>query len=124
MDYKLLSGGDLAFLGDAYYELAIRDHLIKKDITSLYKLHDECVKYVSRTAQYEIVCNLMDYFDDEEKDIFKRGRNYNYKNKTQEYIYASGFEAVIGYLYLEGKKDRLEEIINMAISYIERKGNE
>ena len=124
MDPKLLSGGDLAFIGDAYYEMAIREHVIKKDITSLYKLHEEAVKYVSRDAQYKIINEIMNDLDEEEKDIFKRGRNYNYKTKTTEYIYASGFEAIIGYLYLLGKMDRLNEIIKMAIMVIERKENE
>ena len=124
MDPKLLSGGDLAFIGDAYYELAIRDHVIKKDITSLYKLHDEAVKYVSRAAQYKIINAIMDDLNEEEKDIFRRGRNYNYKTKTQEYIYASGFEAVIGYLYLLGRMDRLDKILKMAIMVIEKEEHE
>ena len=124
MDPKLLSGGDLAFIGDAYYELVIRDYVLKKDITSLYKLHDECVKYVSRDAQYKIILAIMDKLDSEEIDIFRRGRNYNYKNKTVEYIHASGFEAIIGYLYLRGKIDRLNEVINLAIKVIEEKNNE
>lgn len=119
MDVKLLSGGDLAFIGDAYYELAIRNYVLKKDITSLYRLHDECVKFVSRDAQYKIIVNLMDKLSLEEQEIFKRGRNYNYKSKTKEYIWASGFEAVIGYLYLNGQKERLDEIIASAINIIE-----
>lgn len=120
MDPKLLSGGDLAFIGDAYYELVIREYVLKKDITSLYKLHDECVKYVSRDAQYKIILAIMDKLDEEEKDIFRRGRNYNYKNKTTAYIYASGFEAIIGYLYLTNRKERLDEIIKKAIMVIEK----
>ena len=119
MDPKLLSGGDLAFMGDAYYEMVIREHVMSKGITSLYKLHDECVKYVSRDAQYKIIKILFEELDEEEKEIFRRGRNYNYKVKTLEYIHASGFEAVIGYLYLLKRFERLEEIINRAISIIE-----
>ncbi|MBO4623226.1 MAG: Mini-ribonuclease 3 [Bacilli bacterium] len=124
MDPKLLSGGDLAFIGDAYYELVIREYVIKKDITSLYKLHEECVKYVSRSAQYKIIVAIMDGLTSEEEDIFRRGRNYNYKDKTMEYIYASGFEAIIGYLYLLNRMDRLKEIIDLSIKVIEEKGNE
>lgn len=124
MDPKLLSGGDLAFIGDAYYELVIRDYVINKGITTLSKLHDECVKYVSRDAQYKIINKIMDSLNEEEKDIFRRGRNYNYKNKTMEYIHASGFEAIIGYLYLLKKETRLKEIIDMAIRVIENKENE
>ena len=124
MDPKLLSGGDLAFIGDAYYELVIREYVIKKDITSLYKLHEECVKYVSRSAQYKIIVAIMNKLTNEEEDIFRRGRNYNYKDKTMEYIYASGFEAIIGYLYLLNRMDRLKEIIDLSIKVIEEKGNE
>ena len=124
MDPKLLSGGDLAFIGDAYYELVIREYVIKKDITSLYKLHEECVKYVSRSAQYKIIVAIMNKLTSEEEDIFRRGRNYNYKDKTMEYIYASGFEAIIGYLYLLNRMDRLKEIIDLSIKVIEEKGNE
>ena len=72
MDPKLLSGGDLAFIGDAYYELVIRDYVINKGITTLSKLHDECVKYVSRDAQYKIINKIMDSLNEEEKDIFRR----------------------------------------------------
>ena len=124
MNPKLLSGGDLAFIGDAYYELVIREYVIKKDITSLYKLHEECVKYVSRSAQYKIILAIMDKLTSEEEDIFRRGRNYNYKDKTVEYIYASGFEAIIGYLYLLNRMDRLKTIIDLSIKVIEENNNE
>ena len=115
-----LNGGDLAFMGDAYYELCIREYLLKKGITSLYKLHDECVRYVSAKAQYKIIVNLMDELSEEEVNIFKRGRNYSYKNKTCEYVNASGFEALIGYLYLKNEKDRLSYLVTKAIEIIER----
>jgi ribonuclease-3 family protein len=122
---KLLSGGDLAFIGDAYYELYIRQYVIGKGITSLQKLHNECVKYVSRTSQHIIVTKLMNDLTIEEQDIFKRGRNYNYKTKTQEYINASGFEAVIGYLYLNNNNERLDYLMERIITIVnEGKENE
>lgn len=117
--YKLLTGGDLAFIGDGYYEITIRKYVLDKGYTSLSKLHDECVRYVSRTSQYKIIKALENELDEEERDIFKRGRNYNYKNKTTEYINASGFEALIGYLYLLDRKERLNYIIEKAIFIIE-----
>ena len=119
MEVEQLNGADLAFIGDAYYELCIREHVLSKGITSQYKLHNECVKYVSRDAQATIVKALFDAFSEKEKEIFKRGRNYNYKTKTQEYIIASGFEAVIGYLYLSKNMDRLKEIISKSIELVE-----
>ena len=119
IDYKMLNGGDLAFIGDAYLELRIREYVLNKGITSLHLLHDECVKYVSRDSQYKIITALKDELSEEELDIFKRGRNYNYKNKTLEYINASGYEALIAYLYLSKNTKRLDYIINKSIEIIE-----
>lgn len=116
-NYKLLNGGTLAFIGDAYYEIRIRKYCLDKGLTNLGQLHNECVKYVSRTSQYKIVQKLK--LTEIEQEIFHRGRNYDYKTKTVEYINASGFEAVIGYLYLCGEMDRLNFIINEAIRIIE-----
>ena len=118
--YKLLNGGDLAFIGDAYLEIRIRKYVIDKGITSLSKLHNECVKYVSRTSQYKIIQCLMEELSKEEREIFKRGRNYNYKDKSQEYVNASGYEALIGYLYLNNMNDRLDYLINKSIEIIEK----
>ena len=111
----------MAFIGDAYYELYIREYLINKGITSLKKLHNESVKYVSRTSQAKIINLLMDDLFIEELDIFKRGRNYNYKDKTSEYINASGFEALIGYLYLKKDNLRLDFFMNKIIEMVEGK---
>ncbi len=119
IDYKLLNGGDLAFIGDAYYELYIREYVLKKGKTKLNQLHNACVKYVSRVGQDKIITNLLDSLSNEEQEIYKRGRNYNYTNKTKEYVNASGFEALIGYLYLSKQNERLEEIIKKAILIIE-----
>lgn len=119
IDYKKLNGGDLAFFGDAYYTMYIRKYLLDKGHTHLNDLHDETVKYVSRYAQANIVNNILNDLSVEEMDIYKRGRNYNYKTKTDEYLKSSGFEALIGYLYLNKEYQRLEEIILKGIKIIE-----
>ncbi len=126
MDYKLLNGANLAFIGDAYYELVIREYLINKKITKSHKLHDECVHYVSSTAHNIIMEKILPLLSEEEIDVFHRGRNYNYNSrrknvKRDEYVNSSGFEALIGYLYLLDNKERLEEIINLAINIVEGK---
>jgi ribonuclease-3 family protein len=120
MNPKLLSGGDLAFLGDAYYELYIREYLLNKGITQLAKLHNEDVKYVSREAQYYVITNLMVELTNEEIDIFKRGRNFNYKDKSEAYINASGYEALIGYLYLNKEVERLNYLLKRTIELVEK----
>ncbi|HHX78332.1 MAG TPA: Mini-ribonuclease 3 [Acholeplasmataceae bacterium] len=126
MNYKLLNGANLAFVGDAYYELVIREYLVNKKITNLHKLHDESVKYVSSTAHNMIIEKILPILNDEEIDIFHRGRNYSYNSrrkniKQNEHVNSSGFEALIGYLYLLGEQKRLEEIISLAINIVEGK---
>ena len=82
-------------------------------------MHNKCVEYVSRDSQYLIIKTIENELTNEEQNIFKRGRNYNYKNKSVEYVYASGFEAIIGFLYLKQDYERLEYIIRKAIKIIE-----
>lgn len=117
----MLTGADLAYVGDACYELYIREYVLNKGITKLWELHSECVKYVSRAGQNYIIKNLLVELSEEEVSIFKRGRNYNYKDKSAEYVNASGFEALIGYLYLKKDNERLEYILKKSISLIETK---
>lgn len=121
MNIDLLSGADLAFIGDAYYELYIREYVLHKGYTKLRDLHTHCVEYVSRTSQNKIIKALLPELTEEEINIFKRGRNFDYKNKDSDYVNASGFEALIGYLYLKEKKDRLSYIIRKSIEIIETK---
>ena len=121
---KMLNGADLAYVGDAYYELRVRLYLLEKGITNPNKLHKEAVSYVSASAHSKIMDIIKDSLSEEEMGIFKRGRNYNYKHsrknlKMDEYLASSGFEAVIGYLYLKGENERLSQIMGLSISVIE-----
>jgi len=121
---EMLNGADLAFIGDAYYELEIRKYLLEKGITNPNKLHKQTTNYVSSSAHSKIIKYIRDQFTEEEENIFKRGRNYNYKHsrknlKMDEYLASSGFEAVIGYLYLKGENERLSQIMGLSISVIE-----
>lgn len=123
-NYHLLNGADLAYIGDAYYELEIRKYLLSCGITKNKDLKEKSVTFVSAYA-HQIICNkLTDLFTEEEQSIFKRGRNGAPLNRRknlnmQEYLVSSGFEAVIGYLYLKGDVLRLNFLINTAISIIE-----
>ncbi|HQM06884.1 MAG TPA: ribonuclease III domain-containing protein [Bacilli bacterium] len=119
---ELLNGANLAFIGDAYYELYIRKYLIDKQITNQNLLHKLAVKYVSAKGHNKIVIGLMDQFTEAELVIFKRGRNHSSganRKKLSEYLSSSGFEAVIGYLYLTKQEERLHQLINKAIRIIE-----
>lgn len=113
----------LAYLGDAVYELYIRKYLISSGIAKVKDLQTESLKYVSAASQRQILEGLQDkkIFSDEEIDIIKRGRNMNsHKNKSTDiitYKIATGFETLIGYLYLNNQ-DRLESIMKEIIGIV------
>ncbi len=123
-NYELLTGANLAFIGDAYYELQIRKYLIDNKITKSQELKNLSVKYVSAHAHHLICNTLLDKLTEEELKVFKRGRNgahHNYRKNLDfaEYNNSTGFEAVIGYLYLNERFERLQEIIELSIKIIE-----
>ena len=106
----------LAYLGDAVYELYIRENLIKKGICKVKDLQKESIKYVSAKSQVDILERLIEtnFFKEEEIDIIKRGRNAKgHKSKSTDivtYKKSTGFECLIGYLYLNDK-NRLNELL-------------
>ncbi|MDI3311038.1 MAG: ribonuclease III domain-containing protein [Thermoanaerobacterium sp.] len=121
-DVMNLSPLIMAFIGDSVYDLFIRTNISVKGNRPINKIHRECVNYVKASSQSEILKNLYDIFDEEEKDIIRRGRNV--KSATipkhagiEEYRLATAFEALLGYLYLLGRYDRLDEILNYALNY-------
>lgn len=105
-----------AYVGDCVYELYIRTYLVDNTRLNPHKLHIEAIKYVKAGAQADILKNLMDSLNDDEKDIVRRARNANNhhlpkNSNVQEYMYSTAFEALIGYLYLNKKYDRVKELI-------------
>lgn len=113
-DINMLSPLQLAYVGDAVYELLVRTYLLSKRF-SVHELHNEAIKYVRAEAQADIVHKLLDTLTEEELSIVKRGRNAKTgtmpKNASMiDYKYATGFESLIGYLYLKGQDVRIEEL--------------
>lgn len=109
-----------AYIGDSVYELYIRMHLVNTTKFKPHKLHIEAIKYVKAKAQADILQRIEENLREKEKEIIKRGRNAENhhlpKNATvQEYMYSTGFEALIGYLYLTKQDNRLEEILELCI---------
>lgn len=128
MDVNLINIMALAYLGDAIYEVYIREYLIKTGIAKVEELQREAVKYVSAKSQAKILDNLIEnnILNDMEIDIVKRGRNYKRGSHPRNtdiitYKMSSGFEALIGYLYMNNQKDRLDEIINYILGGIYEK---
>lgn len=107
-----------AYLGDAIYELYIRKFLISKNISKVDLLQKESIKYVSAKAQAEFLKKMIDdnFLSDEEITVIKRARNHkSHSSKSADivtYKKSTGLEALIGYLYLENKKERIDEIMN------------
>lgn len=125
-DVKQLNALALAYMGDAVLEQKVREHLLLSGRVKPNTLHKEATKYVSAKAQSMIVYQMMDanYLTDEELAVFRRGRNAKSgtvpKNTdVQTYRNSSGFEAVLGSLYLQGELDRVYNIIQYAIEIIE-----
>lgn len=118
MDLFTINIITLAYLGDAIYEVYVREHLISIGVEMVDELQKEAIKYVSAKSQSKILTNLIDndYLTEEEKDIVKRGRNYKRNTHPKNtdiitYKLSTGFEALIGYLYLNNQKDRLNELM-------------
>lgn len=111
----------LAYLGDAVYELWIREYLIKKGIAKVNLLQNESMKYVSARSQVEHLNKLIDnnILTEEEIDIVKRGRNASSHGKRNvdivTYKKSTGFECLIGYLKINNNIDRINEIMNYIV---------
>lgn len=108
----------LTYLGDAIYEERVREYLIRSGISLVDDLQKETIRYVSAKNQARIISYLINtkYLTDREINIVKRGRNYK-KNRHPRhtdiitYKLSTGFETLVGYLYLNNEKKRVEEII-------------
>ena len=117
-EVNMMSPLTWAYIGDCVYELYVRQELVNKTSLKPHNLHIEAIKYVKASKQAEILNTIMNKLTDEEKDIVRRGRNaQNHhlpKNASiQDYMYATAFEALIGYLYLTKKDERLKEILGL-----------
>ena len=109
----------LAYLGDTIYEDYIRKYLIKKGINNVNELQNQAIKYVSAKNQAKYVIDMINnsFFNEEETCVIKRARNYKTTSHPKNcdivtYKYATGLEALIGYLELDNNKKRIDEIMN------------
>ena len=128
MDVKTINIVSLAYLGDAVYEVYVREYLIRRGIAYVEDLQKNAVKFVSAKNQSKILNFLIDrnFFNQEEIDIIKRGRNYKRSSHPKNtdlitYKNSTGFEALIGYLYLENNMKRIIEIFNYILEEIYEK---
>ncbi|MBQ3123979.1 MAG: Mini-ribonuclease 3 [Clostridia bacterium] len=114
----------LAYIGDSLYDVYVRSRLIAENgDLSAHKLHVEAIRYVKAHGQSTSVLSIEDKLTDDELSAYKRGRNTKSftvpKNAdVGEYRRATGFEALLGWLYVSKKEDRLNQIMEMAYNAV------
>lgn len=123
-DIRAYSPLTLAYVGDAVYDLIVRTVVVERANRPANELHRITVRYVSANAQSKIVQALMEDLTEDEQAVYRRGKNSKphttAKNASvADYMKATGFEAVIGYLYLT---DRMPRILELVKSGIEKAG--
>ncbi len=123
-DLRTYSPLTLAYIGDAIFELVVRTVLVERKNTQAEKLHKAATKIVKAETQALMIEALKEDLTEEEMAVFKRGRNAKAvtraKNATMsEYRRATGFEALMGYLYLKGDIERMIQLIHLGVEKAE-----
>jgi ribonuclease-3 family protein len=114
------SGQVLAFIGDAVQTLYVRAYYVNKYDYKTHRLHIEVSKNVNAVTQSKSIDLIIDNLKEREKEVYFRGRNAKMKSMSKkaeisEYLKATGLEAVLGYLYLSGQNERLDDILKQLI---------
>ncbi len=119
-DVRTYSPLALAYMGDAVYDLIIRTIVVEQGNKAANLLHRRTVRYVNAGAQASVITSLQELLTEEEEAVYRRGRNAKShtmaKHATvEEYRKATGLEALIGYLYLSGRFDRILELVRAGL---------
>ena len=127
LDIKRMKPLALAYIGDTLFDLYVRSQIVLTKEEAPKLMHTEAVHFVKAGSQAEMMKLIMDELTEEEIEAFKRGRNQKSlsvpKNASLiDYKWATGFDALLGYLYVHGKAERLYELMKMATDRFE-KGN-
>ena len=120
VDIRTYSPLVLAYIGDGIYELIIRSLLVGHGNTHAARLHKQASSLVNAGAQSAMMERIKEQLTEEELHIFRRGRNANSPTMAKhasvsEYRRATGFEALMGYLYLKGRTERLLELVRLGL---------
>jgi len=121
---RMLNPLQLAIIGDAVFEIFVRNYVLTQNTAlSANKIHVKAIGYVKAKSQSNIMHEIEGFLNEEEEAVYKRGRNAKSptvpKNaEVRDYRMATGFEALVGYLYLTGNKERLEFIFSKSIESV------
>ena len=118
-EHNALPGSlELAYLGDCLYDLYVRERLIARG-GRVRAMHREAISLVCAHAQSAALARVMDALTDEERDVVRRARNAHQtppKNADPgEYHHATALEALVGWLYVTGRRDRMNEVLALAL---------
>ena len=122
-DWKLYSPLTLAYIGDAVYEMVVRSIYVKRSNMQTQKLHQKVTACVKAQTQAKMIQLLLPELTEEKAAIYRRGRNSKPHTKAKnasldEYLEATGFEAVVGYLYLNREFDRMQGLIRRGMEQV------
>lgn len=118
VDIREMNPLSLAFMGDGVLELLVRQHLVERSRLLPGKLHAEAVRYVSARSQFLEMKLLKPMLTEEEHAVFRRGKNANKATvakhaSVEEYRTSTGFECLLGWLYLKGRNERIMELMDV-----------
>ena len=124
-DIRLINANTLAYIGDAVYELYIREYAMQIRMENVDVMSSLTVKYVKAESQALGIKAILDNLSEEEQSVVRRGRNRKIRSTPRAvdpviYKTATGLEALIGYLYIKGEDERLTEVVLMIIDAIDR----
>ncbi|EOS80359.1 hypothetical protein C817_01851 [Dorea sp. 5-2] len=124
VDIREYSPLALAYIGDAVYDLVIRSLVLNEGNRQVQKMHKQTSSIVQASAQARVVTAINDLLSEEEHAVYKRGRNAKSmspaKNQSvSDYHKATGFEALVGYLYLKKEWKRMLELIKAGLAALE-----
>lgn len=116
----------LAYIGDAVYEVFVREHVLESGKHKASSLHRTVTRYVNAGAQAQAVRGMFEELSESEQRLVKRARNHKISSKAKNadpvtYKWATGFEAFVGYLYLTGEQERLTWAMNRAVEITDGK---
>ncbi len=120
VDAKTYSPLALAYMGDAVYEIIIRTMIVSRANQQVNKYHKKASSYVKAESQAKMIIKLEPYLTEEEEAVYKRGRNAKSYTSAKnasiiDYRMATGFEALVGYLYLKNDWKRLMELLHIGL---------
>ena len=121
IDLRTLSPLTLAFIGDAVYDLLVREMLVCRGNRPVGVMNNEKIELVRCETQARYAKALFDSLTEEEQSVLKRGQNANAMTVPKhasriDYHFATGFEALFGYLYLKGESERIRELFKLAVA--------